>query len=75
MDTDTALKLSKVRSLTDSGAARSIRLAARLSLQEVAEAVGAHVTTVYRWEVGQRRPHGDAAVRYGEFLLELLESS
>ncbi len=75
MDKDTILKLSKVRALTESGAARSIRIAARLSLPEVADAVGVHAATVYRWETRQRRPHGEAAIRYGDFMIDLMESS
>lgn len=66
-------KLARVRQLTSTGAARSIRLSAQLSLAEVAAETGASVSTVYRWERGQRRPHGSAAVAYGALLDRLLQ--
>jgi len=75
MDTATALKLSKVRALTESGAARTIRIAARLSLPEVADAIDSHPTTIWRWEGGERKPHGDVGVRYADFLQTLMEAS
>jgi DNA-binding transcriptional regulator YiaG len=75
MDTETIIQLAKVRALTESGEARNIRQNARLSLPDIASAVGSHPSTVYRWENGERRPHGDAAIRYGNLLDELLEAT
>jgi transcriptional regulator with XRE-family HTH domain len=66
-------RLTRVRSFTESGAARSIRIAAGLSLREVASASGVSVSTLWRWENQERRPRGDAAVRYGEVLEVLME--
>lgn len=60
--------LTRVRGLCRSGAARAIRQSAGLSLSEVAEAVGVQPTTIQRWEVGQRSPRGEAAIRYLEQL-------
>lgn len=74
MDTETVVKLSKVRALTESGAARSIRVAARLSLPDVAAAIDSHPTTIWRWEAGHRQPHGEVAIRYGDFLQSLMDS-
>lgn len=76
-DINALVDLARVRSLTRSGVARSIRLAAGLSLREVAETVGVGLTTVWRWEAGDgpggRTPgNTEAARRYGRLLEELL---
>jgi DNA-binding transcriptional regulator YiaG len=65
------IRLARVRKLCETGAARAIRESNGLSLTEAA--AGAHVdrSTVFRWEAGQRRPHGDAALRYLALLEEL----
>jgi transcriptional regulator with XRE-family HTH domain len=60
--------LSRVRRLTKSGAARTIRLSAGLSLAELGARAGVGPSTVFRWERGQRSPHGEAALRYGATL-------
>ena len=67
-----ALALSRARGLAASGEARERRLAARLSIAELAAEVGVAPATVSRWESGQRRPRGAAAIRY-ERLLDDLE--
>ena len=66
-------QLAEVRALAASGAARSIRLGARLSLSEVADQLGVSTSTVFRWERGQRNPRGEAALRYGALLAELMD--
>lgn len=68
------MKLTYVRELAENGVAREIRVGAGLSLREVAGQIGVGPSTVYRWEVGARRPHGKAAVRYAA-LLESLSAS
>lgn len=68
MTPDELVRLSNARALTRTGVARSIRLAAGLSLSEVAEPIGVAPVTVWRWERGERQPQGAAAVRYGELL-------
>lgn len=75
MKTGDTAQLAAVRALTNSGVARSIRLAARLSLSEVADEVGASTSAVHRWERGQRNPRGEAALRYGALLTELMGRS
>lgn len=72
MDT---VKLARVRRLTDNGAARSIRQAARLSLPEMAAEIGVGVSTLWRWEAGQRQPRGEAALRYADLLDRLMRES
>lgn len=72
MNTQELSALASVRGLSRSGAARSIRLAAGLSLPEVAEACGVAACTVYRWERGQRAPRGEPALRYAALLGSLI---
>jgi DNA-binding transcriptional regulator YiaG len=66
------VKLSSVRAKAEAGTARSIRVAAGLSLREVADELGVGASTVFRWEKGERRPRGNAALRYAD-LLEALQ--
>lgn len=68
MTIDELVEISEVRTVIRSGKARRIRLRAGLSLGEVAQAVGVGVSTVCRWEMGERAPRGPAALRYGEVL-------
>ena len=63
--------LLKMRRLAQTGMARTIREAAGLSLTEVARSAGVDRTTVFRWEHAERRPSGDAAIRYLRMLEEL----
>lgn len=65
------VKLTRVRKLVESGAARAIRQAAGLSLTEASKGSGVNRVTIFRWESGQRRPHGEAAIRYLALLDEL----
>lgn len=73
MDTDALVRVTRVRQLARSGAARSIRLAAGLSLGEVGRSLGCSTSTVFRWEAGERVPRGDLAIRYGELLDALMQ--
>ena len=63
--------LIRVRRMVETGAARAIRLAAGLSLAEIARAADVTRATVWRWEAGERRPHGPAASRYLRVLEEI----
>lgn len=66
---DGAVALSIVRALVKSGAAKEIRLRHGLSLQDVADAIGADQSTVGRWERGERRPDSSVAfIEYGRLL-------
>lgn len=71
MTADRITAIAKVRELARAGTAREVRIAACLSIEEVASAIGVAPTTVWRWENGQRRPHGSAALRYGKLLNKL----
>lgn len=64
--------LARVRTLVRSGAARTARVAGGLSYREIADFIGASPATVHRWERGERVPHGEVALRYGELLERLL---
>jgi len=67
------LEISRVRRLAADGSARYARIRAGLSLAEVGEAVGVSAATVCRWELGQRRPVGRAALAYARLLDGLSE--
>jgi DNA-binding transcriptional regulator YiaG len=70
-----ALRLASVRSALRSGEAERLRVAAQLSISEVAQACGVDQSTVWRWERGVRKPRGDAALAYGELLESLRQQS
>jgi transcriptional regulator with XRE-family HTH domain len=63
--------------MAKSGAARSIRLGAGLSLAEMGSGVGDGVgpTTVYRWEQGERSPRGALALSYASVLDALVQAA
>ena len=78
MRTKLADKVRANRSLPAPEIRRAIRLGARLSQQDIADAmndagVGITRATVSRWETGDRRPRGEALVRYTEILRSLQE--
>ncbi|WP_408909925.1 helix-turn-helix domain-containing protein [Streptomyces luteolus] len=62
------LRLVQVRVKASTGAARLVRMNARLSLAEVAELCGVGASTVWRWEQGKRVPRGEPALRYAQIL-------
>lgn len=64
--------MARCRQLVASGAARSIREAAGLSLAEVAGAVGVSKAAVIRWERQERIPRGAHALKYGHLLDQLM---
>jgi DNA-binding transcriptional regulator YiaG len=66
-----AIRLTRIRKLVSNGAARAIRESAGLSYTEAAASANVNRITVYRWETRQRRPHGEAALRYLALLEEL----
>lgn len=57
-------RLAKARELAASGEARTVRLRSKTSLIEIAEVCGVDTGTVWKWEMGKRRPRGEAAIRY-----------
>jgi transcriptional regulator with XRE-family HTH domain len=53
------------------GHGRRVRLAAGVSLRELASAVGVDATTLFRWEKGETAPRTAAALRWAEAIAEL----
>lgn len=66
-----AEQLQALRELTSSGAARDIRVAARLSQSDIARSIDVDASTIARWEAGKRLPRGDAAIAYARLLQRL----
>lgn len=64
-------RLAEARALVASGEARLIRQKARLSLTDVAGAIGADYSSVGRWERGERVPRGPVALKYAQLLTRL----
>ena len=73
LTTNDLVELRDLRRFLRTGQARKLRLRAGLSLPEVPGAVGASAPAVYRWEVGDRSPRGERAVRYWRLLQSLSE--
>lgn len=65
---DHVLGLAKARRLAATGEGRAIRVAAELSLADIASPIGVSSATIYRWETGARQPRGDAAVAWAALL-------
>jgi DNA-binding transcriptional regulator YiaG len=57
-------ELAAARFMSTSGEGKRIRLAARLSLSELAAAVGVTKASVCRWESGDMIPRGAHAAAY-----------
>jgi DNA-binding transcriptional regulator YiaG len=65
--------LIEARDAVRSGRGARLRLAAGISQGELAAAIGVSAPTLSRWEAGDRRPRGDAAVAYARELRKLAE--
>ena len=65
------LELAWMRNLCHGGMVREIRLAAGLSLAEVARDVGVCASAVHSWETSRTIPRGKAAAKYAKLLREL----
>ncbi len=68
---DELLMLASARTLAATGEGRRCRIAAGLSLREVASAIGASPTTVWRWEMAERSPRGSSAVAWASLVRAL----
>ena len=74
MTAEQLLVITNLRDVCRSGAARALRLSAGLSLQDVSKATGTAVSTLWRWETGDRKPLATpAALRYAELLEALAD--
>ncbi|MEW2254978.1 helix-turn-helix transcriptional regulator [Streptomyces sp. NPDC047869] len=56
-------RISAVRELVASGETRTWREGRRLTLREVADAVGVSPSTIHRWEQSRSAPRGAYALR------------
>jgi len=68
------LLLAEARDLAASGVAARLRKQAHLSQADIAATVGVTTSCISRWESGERRPHGPAAVRWVRLLRRLERS-
>jgi len=68
------LLLRRMREDALSGKARQARIDAGLSQAEIAAVAGVNQTTIALWELGRRRPRGEAALRYARLLRRLAAS-
>jgi transcriptional regulator with XRE-family HTH domain len=68
-------QLRQIRELADSGEARRLRIAARLSQGEIAAHCDTTPSAVSRWENGERVPRGRPARRYAAIILGLSEAA
>ena len=64
-------RLVRVRQLAASGKAADLRRRGDLTRGDVSRATGIPVSTLRRWELGERTPTGPAALRYEAFLSDL----
>ena len=64
--------ISVARRAARDGSGRRVRLAAGVSLTEMAAACGVEPQTVLRWEAGTRSPRARAAEKYAAALSTLL---
>ncbi len=67
----TPQRLSRVRTMCRTGAAKSIRESSAISLRELSAGIGVSQVTVYRWETSRTKPSGKEAMRYLTVLDEL----
>ncbi|MEU9264590.1 helix-turn-helix transcriptional regulator [Streptomyces sp. NPDC048251] len=61
-------RISLVRALVADGKARDQRKLRRLSLKEVADAIGTSRSTVHRWETGATVPSASNALQWADAL-------
>lgn len=66
--------LARARTLARTGEGARVRALAAISLQEIARSSGCSAATVWRWERGERAPHGEAAVAWARLLVELQQA-
>jgi transcriptional regulator with XRE-family HTH domain len=60
--------IASARAMLASGDGRARRVAARISLSEVAAVLGVRPETVWRWESGRRQPAAEDALAYAKLV-------
>ncbi|MFJ6054482.1 helix-turn-helix domain-containing protein [Streptomyces sp. NPDC092307] len=68
MNPDELRRVSSVRRLAACGHARALRQICRVSLRELATAIGTTPSNLSRWENGLAMPRGPAALRWADVL-------
>lgn len=68
MTAEELVLLGIARRRAEDGSGRRIRETAKLSLRLIAQNIRVSEATVCRWEKGERRPRGDAAIRWAQLL-------
>jgi transcriptional regulator with XRE-family HTH domain len=63
MQTTALADVARARQMCRTGEAKHIRTSAGVSLRELGQDVGTSPSTVYRWEMGERMPRAESAVR------------
>jgi len=71
MDSSDLAKVSRMRELAESGAARRRREARRISVSELAQSLGVPASQLSRWERGRNAPRPAAAITWYDALQEL----
>jgi DNA-binding transcriptional regulator YiaG len=71
MTAEELVLLGIARRRAKDGSGRRIRTTAHLSLRLIADAIAVSEGTVCRWEKGERRPSGNAGVRWARLLDQL----
>lgn len=69
------LLLAAARRYAATGTGKRIRMAAGLSMAEIAEAVGVAEPTIWRWEEGKSRPRATAAAIHWADLLQQIKAA
>jgi DNA-binding transcriptional regulator YiaG len=70
-DGQVLLRLTAARGVARDGEGRRVRQAVGASLAEIGRAIGVSKASVCKWELGQRAPGGEHAVRYLEVIRAL----
>lgn len=68
MSPEDVRRISAIRMAAASGEARAKRQELRLTLKEMAAAVGVSTSTVHGWERGHSAPRGANAIRWAKAL-------
>ncbi len=74
MNTDDVIALGLARRPALSNAARALRIVANVKAADVARAIDVSPSRLSLWEKAKRTPSGEAGVRYGYFLRELMRT-
>lgn len=67
--------ISAARQLAETGHGKRLRESVRITVRELAEAIGVDAATLSRWEHGQSVPRAAAALRWVTALNELAANS